>query len=415
MLVVGAGAAGIMAALRAAECGARVLVLEKTPRIGTKILISGGGKCNITHAGPIEEVLRTFRPNEARFLRPACYRWTNDDVVALFTSRGLEVYTRPNGRIFPVDRTAKEVVAILSELLGEAGVEVRLTTPVTGITHEGGRVTGVETPGGTVACGHVVLSSGGSSYPVSGTTGDGWPWARELGHTVAKVRAALAPIYLALPGGWADQLSGVALRDIVLKARVGGKEVDRWRGDVLLTHQGVSGPCALEISRALAETWGEGEPTLEVDLQPDRTPEQVAAWVVEAIGAHPKRRVKTLVEGIVPESVVPWLMRAADVDPETVVSQLDRRARNRLVETLKGWPLGIVRAIPLEKGEVVAGGIALDEVDPQTMRSRCCEGLYLCGEVLDIAGRVGGYNLQAAWSTGYVAGESAAAGMSVEC
>lgn len=411
VLVVGAGAAGIMAALRASECGARVLMLEKTPRIGTKILVSGGGNCNITHAGPIEDVLRSFRPNEARFIRPACYRFTNEDVVSLFTSKGLEVYTRPNGRVFPVDRTAKEVVAILGEHLREAGVTVQVTTAVTGLTHEDGRVTGVMTAAGEYPCERVVLSTGGSSYPNSGTTGDGWPWARELGHTVVKVVAALAPIYLTLPDGWADQLSGVALRDIVLKARVGGKEVDRWRDDVLFTHHGVSGPCALEVSRSIAETWGQGEPTLEVDVMPDRSPEQVMEWVKTQCAAQPKKRLRTVLEGVVPESVLPWLIRAAGADPEGAAGQLERKTRNRLVETLKGWTLGVVRTIPLEKGECVAGGISLDEVDPQTMRSRLCEGLYLCGEVLDIAGRVGGYNLQAAWATGYVAGDSASSGI----
>lgn len=408
VVVIGAGAAGIMAAWRAAQLGAKVVALEKTSRIGTKILVSGGGKCNITHDGPIEDVLRAFRPNEARFIRPACYRWTNQDTVDLFTSRGLEVYTRPNGRIFPVSQTAKDVVAILRGYLDRAGVEIRLETPVKRILSQDGRIVGVETENETLSCGHVVLCTGGASYPNSGTTGDGWPWARELGHTVVPIRAALAPIYLELEEAWVSALSGVALRDVVLKARYGGKEIERARGDLLFTHHGISGPDALEVSRACAERMPEGPVTLEVDLMPDRKPEEVAAWAVDFVNKHPKRQIASILDDLVPTSVVPFLFSAAKSDSSTVIAQFDKKARNRLVEVLKGWPLGAVRAIPMEKGEVVAGGVSLEEVDPHSMRSKKVEGLYLCGEVLDLAGPVGGYNLTAAWATGYVAGESAA-------
>ncbi len=408
LIVVGAGAAGIMAAWRAATLGARVLLLEKTQRIGTKILVSGGGKCNITHDGPVEEVLRVFRPNEARFLRPACYKWTNRQVVEMFTSRGLEVYTRPNGRIFPVDQTAKDVVGILRGYLEEAGAEIRYNTPVTGLAHADGRITGVQTEKGLIECDRVILCTGGSSYPNSGTTGDGWPWAKEVGHTVVKVRAALAPIYLELEQEWIDALSGVALRDVVVKARMTNKEIDRWRGDLLFTHRGVSGPCALEVSRAIDERQGDGDASLTVDLMPDKKPEQVAEWARGHIAKNPKRQAKSLLDGLVPESAIPWVFRSADADPQVACAQLDKKARNRLIEEIKGWRIGQVRTVPLEKGECVAGGISLEEVDPQTMRSLKCEGLYLCGEVLDVAGRVGGYNLQAAWATGYVAGDTAA-------
>ncbi|HRK22423.1 MAG TPA: NAD(P)/FAD-dependent oxidoreductase, partial [Fimbriimonadaceae bacterium] len=182
VVVIGAGAAGIMASLRAAKLGASVLLLEKTPRIGTKILISGGGKCNITHDGDLEDVLRAFRPNEARFLRPACYRWTNRQVVELFTSQGLDVYTRPDGRIFPVEKTAKDVVAILAGYLARAKVDLRLECPVTGLLRDEAGISAVLTRQGPIVVQAVVLAVGGSSYPNSGTTGDGWRWAAELGH-----------------------------------------------------------------------------------------------------------------------------------------------------------------------------------------------------------------------------------------
>lgn len=405
VVVIGGGAAGIIAAWRAAELGAKVLLLEKTPRLGTKILVSGGGKCNITHDGDIEAVLRGFRPNEALFLRPACYRFTNRRIVDMLTSKGLEVYTRPDGRIFPVEKTAKDVVAALKSYLDEVKVEVRLDSPVCGLLAAEGQVCSVVVNGEAIPATHVVLAVGGSSYPNSGTTGDGWKWAKDLGHTIEKIRPALAPIYL--ENARADR-SGVALRDCVLKARLKGKEIARWRGDLLFTHHGVSGPTVLAISRSVAERFMDGEILLEADLQPDQSHETLNVGTAIWAKANPKRTVTSFVESLMPSRLAKDLLSDAGVDGSTLAGQLDKKARNRLTANIKQWPIGKVRTVPLEKGEVVAGGVSLSEVDPHTMASHKVNGLYLCGEVLDIAGDVGGYNLQAAFATGYVAGETAA-------
>lgn len=404
VVVIGAGAGGIMAAWRAAGLGAKTVLLEKTARIGTKILISGGGKCNITHDGPLENVLKAFRPNEARFIRPACYRLTNQQIVDMLTSRGLRVYTRPDGRIFPVDQTAKDVVAILRTYLDEAKVDVRLETRVLDVVRDEIGVAGVKSEVGTISCRHVVLAVGGSSYPSSGTTGDGWPWATRLGHSLAPIRAALAPIVMAGQG----ERAGIALRDIVLKARAGGKELTRWRGDLLFTHRGISGPTVLGISRMVSEALESGPVTIEVDLAPNETFEELSGRLRAWLGDHPKKLVRGFLDQIVPQRLEEPLLAEAGISPTVIGAHLPQKQRNRLVEVLKGWRLGDVDEVWLDKGEVVAGGVALDEVDPQTMRSLKCPGLYLCGEVLDIAGPVGGYNLQAAFATGYLAGETAA-------
>ncbi|MCU0315824.1 MAG: NAD(P)/FAD-dependent oxidoreductase [Fimbriimonadaceae bacterium] len=405
IIVIGAGAAGIMASWRAAQMGAKVVLLEKTDRIGTKILISGGGKCNITHDGPLEDVLRAFRPNEARFIRPACYRWRPQDVVEMLTSRGLEVYTRADGRIFPTHQTAKDVVAILETYLNEQGVTIHRNTPVQTITAQENGFH-IETNRHTFESQHVILCVGGSSYPKSGTTGDGWPWATQLGHTIVPILAALAPMELELAG--MELKAGVALRDIVLKARLKGKELARWRGDLLFTHRGVSGPTVLGISRVVAENWPSGPANLEVDLVPDFTFEQIQARWMTWKQENQKKLVKNGIRGLVPESLEKELLDQAKISPEETGQSVSKKALNLLVETIKAWPIGTVSRVPLEKGECVAGGVTLSEVDPHSMRSNLCPGLYLCGEVLDIAGPVGGYNLQAAWATGYVAGETAA-------
>lgn len=405
IIVVGAGAAGIMAAYRASQLGAKVLLLEKGPRIGTKILISGGGKCNIAHDGPLEDVLRAFRPREARFIRPACYRLTNRQIMEMFTRRGLEIYTREDGRVFPVHQNAKDVVAILGNYLNEVRAAVRLNTPVCKVLQSHGKVTGVETEAGEFSAPTIILSVGGSSYPGTGTTGDGYPWLRELGHKVMPVRAALAPIYLKTDPKWAEK-SGIALRDVVLKARQ-GKEIARWRGDLLFTHHGLSGPCALGITREIAERPG-AETTVEVDLTPDRNFDQLSQFFADWCRSNPRKIFGSFLDEFVPDRLVHDLATACGIDSGSVASQMGVKNRNRVIETIKSWRLGAVLTIPLEKGEVVAGGVALDEVDPHTMRSLRCDGLYLCGEILDVAGPVGGYNLQSAFATGYMAGEEAA-------
>jgi predicted Rossmann fold flavoprotein len=256
-----------------------------------------------------------------------------------------------------------------------------------------------------ISCGHVVLASGGSSYPNSGTTGDGWAWVKELGHRVVKIRAALAPIYLESPN---TEFSGIALRGCTLKARQNGKEVARWTGDVLFTHQGVSGPDALGISRLVAEKLEDGEVSLEVDIVPDRSQEQLSEDLLRWAGGNPRRQLVGFVQDLAPDRLAGSLLASASIVPDLTAARLDKKSRNRLSTILKGWPIGRVRHVPLELGEVAAGGVSLDEVDAQTMESRRCHGLYLCGEVLDVAGPVGGYNLQAAFATGWLAGESAA-------
>ena len=278
---------------------------------------------------------------------------------------------------------------------------------VTGLIVDDGRVRGVRCGEKELRSGAVVVSCGGSSYPGTGTTGDGWPWARELGHTIVKIRAALAPINMVTDETWASR-SGVSLRDCVLKARQNNKEIARWRDDLLFTHHGVSGPTALAISRAVAEHAGLGAISLEVDLLPDQSFEAVTERVRGWATKNPRKQWPTFLDEILPERLIPWFLESITLDGTVSASATDKKAKNRLVAGLKGWILGQVRDVPIEKGEVVAGGIALDEVDPHTMRSLRADGLYFCGEILDIAGPVGGYNLQAAFSTGFVAGESAA-------
>lgn len=403
VIVVGGGAAGIMAAYRAATLKANVVLLEKTDRIGTKILISGGGKCNITHDGPIEDVIRAFRPNEGRFIRPACYKFPNVQIVKMFIDRGLEVYARPDGRIFPVSRTAKDVVAILESYLVAAGVKIIRNAAVSEISVDGDDLT-VNTSEGKSYSGIVILATGGSSYPKTGSTGDGWKWARKLGHKIIPVKAALAPIDMEFTSPYT---AGVALRDIVLRARA-KKEISKWRGDLLFTHHGVSGPCALGVSREVAEIFPTQPVRLFVDLMPNCKEEPLQEWIREFVQSNPKKQLSSFPVPSLPESLRIAFFQTLKANAAKPGSQVSKKDIAIMAQELKQWDIGRVTGVPLTKGEVVAGGVSLDEVNYQTMASLKVKNLFLCGEVLDVAGPVGGYNLQAAFATGYLAGENAA-------
>ena len=406
VIVVGGGAAGIIAAGQAAEMRKKVLLIEKNDRLGMKILISGGGKCNLTHDGTMEELRAKFRPNEARFLKPSFYKFTNKQFLSILHKRGMSTYVRPDGRVFPIEpANARDVVSILGDYINDQGVTVRYSSAVSGIATADGVAAGVYVGDEFLPVQSVVLAAGGSSYPGTGATGDGWRWVKELGHTIVPLRAALAPISLVDSH---PEWAGVALRDVILKARdrKQGKEFVRFSGDVLYTHKGISGPTTLGISRDVAERLVDGQtvPFIEADLVPDITFDALRDDLRNEALGNPRRTAAAMFARFLPSRLLPVLFQQSGIDLDLKVGQLPAKSLTRIVTMLKEWPFGEPSNVPLERGEVVAGGVSLDEVDHQTMESKLIKNLYLCGEVLDIAGPVGGYNLQAAWSTGYVAG-----------
>ena len=406
IIIIGAGGAGLIAAWRCALAGAPVTIFERNAKPGIKLLISGGGKCNITHAGPMEEVRKAFLPREARFLKPSFYRFSNDAMLALLESRGVKSYARPNGRVFPTSGRADDVVQALVDTVKETGGKLALGVRVDSIEHDSEGISAVVVGGNVIPSRNVILATGGVSYPKTGTTGDGIAWARALGHTIVPLRPALAPIGIKppLPREW----RGIALRDGCLSVIAGGKTIARWSDDILVSHEGISGPAALEVSRAAAEAQESDQAFLEFDFYPLREFAALDRMLNEHIQRERGKMIGTILEAWMPNRLVEPLLRSVGVDPATrghVVTATDRK---KVVHLLKSWTIGKVADITIERGEVTAGGVSLDEVDPQSMRSRRVNGLYLCGELLDLAGPVGGYNLQAAFSTGFVAGESAA-------
>ncbi|HTY12302.1 MAG TPA: aminoacetone oxidase family FAD-binding enzyme [Bacteroidota bacterium] len=407
VVVIGGGAAGMIAAWRAGALGAAVTLLEKNSRLGIKLLISGGGKCNITHGGEIESVCGQFRRNESIFLKHSMHRFTNHDILSRLRQFGVETYERENGRVFPTSGKAGDVVHALRRMMEKEGVEIQLSHPVEEILCDSVGISGIKTAAGFHQARQVVLATGGASYPKTGTTGEGFRWLKDLGHTIVPLSPALAPILLdpKPPAAW----QGVSMRDSILKAKISGKPVASARGDLLFTHEGISGPTALEISREVfGASKGGTIADVFVDAAPDKDEGELENTVLSEITANGARSVETLVELFVPQRLAPFIVISIGVDPGKKCHQLKKEERASVVRALKSWHIGRVKEIPIERGEVTAGGVALHEVDSKTMRSRILKGLYICGEALDVAGPIGGYNLQAAFSTGYVAGETAA-------
>ena len=406
ILVIGGGGAGLVAAWKAASMGAPVLLLERNNKPGIKLLISGGGKCNITHEGSMDEMGKAFLKREERFLRHAFHSFTNEDVRIMLSGCGVETFVRSDGRVFPVSQRAGDVVGALCNNVRSGGGEIRLNARVTGILSDHGSVTGVTLEGSSIASDLVILTTGGGSFRKTGTTGDGVAWGAKLSHAVVPLRPALAPLRVAphLPSDW----RGVALRGGRLSLESGGRRIESWDGDILFTHEGISGPAALGVSRSAALALEHGPVILRFDFFPGADFAEVDAIVNASITANRGKQVDSILCGMLPDRIVPHLLGLAHVPPATRGYVLTREARRKVVGILKSWNIGNVGGVDLDRGEVSAGGISLDDIDPRTMESRKIRGLFVAGEVLDIAGPIGGYNLQAAFSTGFVAGRTAA-------
>jgi predicted Rossmann fold flavoprotein len=423
LVIVGGGAAGMCAAIAArqafrkagvADAAAPVLLLERNARVGIKIRISGGGKCNITHAGDTMSVLQKGfrRKNEVRFLKHAFYHFPNTALLAWLRSQGLETFSRDNGRIFPVTNSAEDVLAAFEGLLAQHAVTVRTNARVAVLAkRDAGFSLTLEQDSKEIFADALILATGGVSYSKVGTTGDGIRFAKSLGHRTVPLRAALSQIHFTAKPP--DEWIGISLRSVGLVAtfnRNGQRLDDEQRtDDVLITHQGITGPACLSISRDVAEQMSVAGTTckLFIDFFPSLAADALNAKFLNDALQRKSQFIRTRIEEALPDKLVPFLFEQAAISFETKWPDLKRDERKRLVQTAKRFFLGDVRVVPLERGEVSAGGVSLDEVNPKTMASRHEPNLFFCGEMLDVAGEVGGFNLQAAYSTGVVAGENA--------
>jgi predicted Rossmann fold flavoprotein len=408
VVVAGGGAAGMMAAIAAARAGAPVILLEKTGRLGFKIRIAGGGRCNVTNALTEPKALSGMFPGNGAFLLPALRAYRPERFLDLLHHRGVPTKVEPPyNKVFPVSDKSTDVIAALEAEMADAGVQVRLNSPVAGIHVVEGRAAGFRLQDGTIVeAAAIVLCTGGKSLPRSGSTGDGYPMVAAVGHQVTPLFPSLVP--LTVPG--VPSLAGVALRDVEGTVWVDGKLADRsWRGDMLFTHTGLSGPIILQLSRAAAKAVQEGQTAqIRINLRPDQTPPDLDQELQQLWQERGRQQLRTALQDYLPKSVVPVFLAQADLPGDRKLAELGKPVRKTLRQWLQGWTFPVTGWQSFDIAEVTAGGVALSEVDPKTMASKVLPGLFLAGEILDVDGYVGGYNLQAAWSTGWVAGTMAA-------
>lgn len=407
VIVIGAGAAGLMAAGQAASMGAEVLLLEKTDRPARKLRITGKGRCNLTTADPLKEALKHFKPN-GYFLRPAFYRFYNDDLRTFFEKLGVPTEIQRGGRVFPVSERAKHVVEALVGWADAQGVTLRTQSPVEQLLVEGGRVTGALTRDGrTYPSDAVIIATGGASYPTTGSTGDGYRLTKAVGHTIVPIRPALVPLETA--GDVAPRLQGLSLRNVNVSVWFDGDKDSEAFGEMLFTHFGLSGPIILTLSRRVVDALrANRRVSISIDLKPALDHPTLDARLLSEIDAHPKRHFQNLLKELLPSKLVPVCADLTAIDAHKRAHQITAEERKRLRVWLKDFRLEVKSHRPITEAIITAGGVNTAEVDPHTMGSRLVEGLYFAGEVLDFDADTGGYNLQAAFSSGWVAGRSAA-------
>ncbi|NQU65993.1 MAG: NAD(P)/FAD-dependent oxidoreductase [SAR324 cluster bacterium] len=404
IIVIGGGAAGLMAAGKAAESGAETLLLEKMPRLGRKLAITGKGRCNLTNIADISEFMTHFGKN-GRFLRQAFQTFFNTDLMAFMQERGLRLVTERGSRVFPVDGRAQAVVTLLTDWARRCGVEIRNSTSVEKLLVADKRVRGVKTSNGEIHSDAVILATGGASYPATGSTGDGYRLARSVGHTIVPIRPALVP--LETEGNIAGRMSGLNLRNIKVRLLIKGKKKAEAFGELVFADFGVTGPVILQLSGLAVDGLMAGDIVgLAVDLKPALDETKLDARLLRDFADRNREPISSILRGLLPAQMIPVCLELTQIPLDRSGATISAKERRRLKTWLKGFQLEITGHRPFSEAIITAGGVDTREIDPQTMASRLVAGLFLAGELLDIQAHTGGYNLQAAFSTGWLAGMS---------
>lgn len=407
VIVIGGGAAGMMAAIRAAENGHQVTLLEQNEKLGKKLYITGKGRCNITNDCETEHLLKNVIRN-SRFLYSAFYCFDSQRVMAFFESHGLTIKTERGGRVFPQSDHSSDVIRTLQKTLQQEQVKVQLHAKVADILTVGSdsrNVTGVRLADGTVfRAENVVLATGGCSYVSTGSTGDGYGFTERLGHTVTERRPSLVPFETV--ESWVKELQGLSLKNVTVSIRKDRKLLFEEFGEMLFTHYGVSGPLLISASSIVNDYMEHMPLMMEIDLKPALTEEQLDKRVLRDFEENQKRQFKNALSKLFPAKLIPVIINVSGIHAETKVNMITKRERLDFIHLIKHFPLTLQRFRDFNEAIITRGGVCTREVNPSTMESKLVSGLYFAGEVLDLDALTGGFNLQIAWSTGYLAGDS---------
>ncbi len=405
IIVIGGGAAGMMAAIAAAREGAKVVLLEHKQKLGLKLSITGKGRCNLTNVAKLDEFLAQV-PDNARFLYSCLNQFSQDDLMSFFESRGCALKTERGGRVFPESDAAKDVVGVLIQEMKKLTVKVRTKVEVTKLMQEEGRICGVTLDNGESLKGTVILATGGKSYPLTGSDGSGYRYARDFGHTTTALYPSL--VGLQCRETWISTLAGISLRNVTLSMGQGKKKREEF-GEMLFTHQGISGPIVLSLSRQLIRQLKDTDNIpVFLDLKPALSEEKLDQRLLREFSENAKKDLANVMKSLLPNALIPVILKISGLEVHQKCHSVDKVGREQLCKALKHLELTVTGHAGYKEAIVTQGGINIREVNPKTMGSKKMAGLYLAGEMLDVDAYTGGYNLQIAFSTGYVAGIHAA-------
>ncbi len=407
VIVIGAGAAGMMAAIIAAENGASVTILEKMPRVGKKLLITGKGRCNITNIADIKELIKNMHGNGS-FLYSSFHNFSNNDLIDFFENLGVKTKVERGGRVFPESDKAIDVVDALLRKMDSLEIRILKDVAVKNIIKEDNKVTAVVDKKGLVyQADKIIVATGGASYPATGSSGDGYVIAEKLGHTITPIKPSLVP--LETEEDWVKIAQGLSLKNVKASIIVDDKKVTEDFGEMLFTHYGVSGPIILSLSKIVAENLTENKIVeLAINLKPALSFEKLHNRVQRDFEKFSKKQIKNALNELLPSKLIDIIIDLSYINPDKMINQITKEERLRLVEQIMDLRLTITKTRPVAEAIVTAGGVSIKEINPKTMESKIIEGLYFAGEIVDVDGYTGGYNLQAAFSMGYIAGKAVA-------
>ncbi len=412
VVVIGGGPSGLMAAIAAGEKGLNVLLIDKGDKLGRKLAISGGGRCNVTNRLPVEEIIKHL-PGNGKFLYSAFSIFSNEDIIKFFEKLGIELKEEDHGRMFPVSDKAQSVVDALLDQLEQLKVKVYTNSPVAEVVYKDGHVSSVKLKNGQeISAKAVVIAVGGKSVPHTGSTGDGYVWAEKAGHTITELFPTEVPVTSNEPFIKNKSLQGLSLRNIELSVlNPKGKAIITHRMDMIFTHFGLSGPAVLRCSQFVVKAmkkWKLNEATMSLDVIPDKKEEEFFQEIVKLVKSEPKKSIKNTLKGLVPERYLLFLLERNEIDPLEQGATISNEKIRTFVKSCKQFLIKVNGTLPLEKAFVTGGGVSVKEIEPQTMGSKLMSGLYFCGEILDVHGYTGGYNITSALVTGRLAGTNAA-------
>lgn len=404
VIVIGGGAAGMMAAYQAAVGGNTVTLLEQNEKLGKKLFITGKGRCNLTNAGEMEELFANVMSNR-KFLYSAFYGFDNEQVIAFFEEQGLPTKVERGNRVFPQSDHSSDVIAAMKHALDKAGVRIRLHTKVAGLLTEDGHITGVQLADGTrLSAEAVIVATGGLSYPSTGSTGDGLRMAEASGHRLVECTPSLVPFET--KEAWVKELQGLSLRNVSVSIFNGKKKLYEDFGEMLFTHFGVSGPLILSASGSIKPKLFVESLSLFIDLKPALDEEQLDQRILRDFDGMKNKQFRNSLSHLLPAKMIPVVVELSGIHPDKKVNEISKEERKNLVHLLKHMPLTIKGLRGWNEAIITKGGVCVKDINPSTMESKLVQGLYFCGEVLDLDALTGGYNLQIAWSSGFLAGSN---------